>query len=56
VARRNGVPRDDVTALLAHTKSDVTRVYDVYDMLDEKRAAVSALGKAVSRIASKRQN
>jgi integrase len=53
VARRNGVPRDDVTALLAHTKSDVTRVYDVYDMLDEKRAAVTALGRAISRIVTR---
>jgi integrase len=54
LARRNGVPRDDVTALLAHTKSDVTRVYDVYDMLDEKRAAVSVLGKAISKIVGNR--
>jgi integrase len=54
LARRNGIPRDDVSALLAHTKSDVTRVYDLYGMLDEKRAAVNVLGKSISGIVTKR--
>jgi integrase len=54
VARSNGVPRDHVKALLAHIEGDVTAVYDTYDLLDEKRAAVSALGKAISRIVTKR--
>jgi integrase len=52
LARRNEVPRDDVSAFLAHKKVDVTAVYDVYDMIVEKRAAVATLGKAVSRIAA----
>jgi integrase len=50
VARSNGVPRDHVRALLAHTEGDVTAIYDQYDMLDEKRDAVAVLGKAISRI------
>jgi integrase len=52
VARRppNGVPRDHVKALLAHIEGDVTAIYDQYDMLDEKRAAVTVLGKAINRI------
>jgi integrase len=54
VARSNGVPRDNVKALLAHVEGDVTAVYDQYDMLDEKREAVTALGRAISRIAAKR--
>jgi integrase len=55
VARSNGVPRDHVKALLAHVEGDVTAVYDQYDMLDEKREAVAALGRAISQIAAKRR-
>ena len=47
------MPRDDVSALLAHTKSDVTRVYDVYDMFAEKRAAVTLLAKVIGKIVAK---
>jgi integrase len=54
VARSNGIPRDSVKALLAHIEGDVTAVYDQYDMLDEKRAAVNVLGKALSRIVVRR--
>jgi integrase len=50
LARRHGVPRDHVQALLAHTKGDVTAVYDQYDMLAEKRAAVTVLGKAIDKL------
>jgi hypothetical protein len=48
------VPRDHVKALLARIEGDVTAVYDQYDMLDEKRAAVTALGRAIGRIVPKR--
>jgi integrase len=54
VARSNGVPRDHVKALLAHIEGDVTAVYDQYDMLDEKRAAVTVLGRAISKLAANR--
>jgi integrase len=50
LARRHGVPRDHVQALLAHTKGDVTAVYDKYDMLAEKRAAVTTLADAIAAI------
>jgi integrase len=50
LARRHGVPRDHVGALLAHTKGDVTAVYDQYDMLKEKREAVRALAAAIGKI------
>jgi hypothetical protein len=32
-------------------KDDVTAVYDTYDMLAEKRAAVTVLGNAVAKLA-----
>jgi hypothetical protein len=38
----------------ANPRRDVTAVYDQYDMLDEKRAAVNVLGKALSRIVVRR--
>jgi integrase len=50
LARRHGVPRDHVRALLAHTEGDVTSIYDQYDMLAEKRAAVIKLGSAIDAI------
>ena len=50
VARKHGVPRDHVQAILAHTEGDVTAIYDQYDMLPEKRAAVIKLGSAVAAI------
>jgi integrase len=50
VARKHGVPRDHVKALLAHTEGDVTAIYDQYDMLPEKRAAVMKLGELVRAI------
>jgi integrase len=53
LARSNGVPRDHVKALLAHIEADVTAIYDQYDMLDEKRAAANALGRAIGRIVTK---
>ena len=40
------MPRFDMPALLAHTKGDVTAVYDKYHMLFEKRAAVITLAAA----------
>lgn len=52
LTRRHGVPRDHVRALLAHIEGDVTAVYDQYDMLAEKRAAVTVLGTAIKRIVS----
>jgi integrase len=48
VARRHGVPRDHVKAMLAHIEGDVTSIYDQYDMLAEKRAAVTILGAAIA--------
>jgi len=51
VARRHGVPRDHVKALLAHIEGDVTAIYDQYDMLTEKRGGVAVLGRAISKIA-----
>jgi integrase len=50
LARRHGVPRDHVQALLAHTERDVTAVYDQYDMLAEKRSAVVSLAEAIGAI------
>jgi integrase len=50
LARRHGVPRDHVRALLAHTERDVTAVYDQYDMLSEKRNAVATIGSAIDAI------
>jgi integrase len=50
LARRHGVPRDHVRALLAHTEDDVTSIYDQYDMLAEKRAAVIKLGSAIAAL------
>jgi hypothetical protein len=46
------VPRDHVRAILAHTEGDVTSIYDQYDMLAEKRAAVIKLGSAIDAIAT----
>ncbi len=54
IARKSGVPRDQVQALLAHTYGDVTAVYDKYDMLEEKRQAVRAIGSAISKIVKRR--
>ena len=53
LARRHSVPRDHVRALLAHTENDVTAVYDQYDMLPEKRKAVTTLGSAIDAIVAK---
>ena len=50
LARRHGVPRDSVRALLAHSEGDVTAIYDQYDMLSEKRKAVETLGLAIDTI------
>ena len=50
LARRHGVPRDHVEALLAHTESDVTSIYDQYDMLPEKRNAVAVIGNVIDAI------
>jgi integrase len=50
VARRAGVPRENVRAQLAHTASDVTAVYDQYDMLPEKRACIETLEQELRRI------
>jgi integrase len=50
LARRHGVPRDHVRALLSHTESDVTSIYDQYDMLPEKRKAAITLGSAIEAI------
>jgi integrase len=52
LVRRHGVPRDHVRAILAHTEGDVTSIYDQYDMLAEKRAAVIKLGSAIDAIAT----
>ena len=54
LARRHGVPRDHVRALLAHTENDVTSIYDQYDMLPEKRSAVATLGLAIDAIVAAR--
>ena len=50
LARRHGVPRNHVRALLAHTEGDVTSIYDQYDMLPEKRSAVMTLGSVIDAI------
>jgi integrase len=50
LAREGSVPRDYVTALLNHTRSDITRVYDTYEMLSEKREAVSVIAQRVHAI------
>ncbi|MEP1353248.1 MAG: tyrosine-type recombinase/integrase [Tateyamaria sp.] len=44
VLRREGVNRDTVKAILNHTASDVTAIYDRYDLLEEKRSALILLG------------
>jgi integrase len=54
IARRAGARRDAVEAMLAHTKDDVTNVYDKYDMLAEKREAAEILEREIRRIIRKR--
>ncbi len=49
--RRHGVPAITSRALLAHIEGDVTAIYDQYDMIAEKRRAVTVLGKAVAKLA-----
>jgi integrase len=39
---RLGVPRDDRLAVLAHSYGDVHEVYDQYERLSQKRAALEA--------------
>jgi integrase len=53
IARRAGAARDAVEALLAHTKDDVTDIYDRYNMLSEKRKAASILEREIRRIVRK---
>ena len=50
IARRAGAPRSDVKAMLNHAERDVTGVYDLYEMLAEKRAVATILGSEVARI------
>jgi integrase len=50
VARKHGVPRDHVKALLAHADDDTTAIYDQYDMLSEKRATVMKLATLIRDI------
>jgi integrase len=54
IARRAGASRESVEALLAHTKADVTAIYDRYDMLAEKRQAADILADAVAGIVTSR--
>ena len=37
---RLGIPRDDRVAVLAHSYGDVHEIYDQYDRLPQKRAAL----------------
>jgi hypothetical protein len=46
--------RGETIRELTHVEGDVTAVYDQYDMLDEKRAAVAVLGNAITRIVTRR--
>jgi integrase len=55
IARRAGARRDAVEALLAHTKDDVTGVYDKYDMLAEKREAADILEREIRRLLRRKQ-
>ena len=50
ILRRSGVGRDVVKAILNHTATDVTSVYDRYDMLEEKRNALELLYNKLSEI------
>jgi integrase len=50
IARRAGAARDHVEALLAHTRDDVTGIYDRHDMLAEKREAADILEREIRRI------
>jgi integrase len=52
LAREHGVPREHVKALLGHVVGDVTAIYDRYDLLPEKTAAVATLGTQLEIILS----
>jgi integrase len=48
LARRGQVRRDVVKALLNHVEGDVTGVYDCYDLLPERRAALEIVAAVVA--------
>jgi integrase len=50
LARRAGVPRGHVKAMLNHVEEDITAVYDLYSMLAEKRETASILENEVMRV------
>jgi integrase len=50
IARRAGAPRSDVKAMLNHAERDVTGVYDLYEMLAEKRGVAAILGSEIIRL------
>jgi integrase len=50
LARRAGAPRPDVKAMLYHINGDVTAIYDMYDMLAEKRIVVATLAAELRRV------
>lgn len=56
IARRAGARRDAVEAMLNHTRSDVTAVYDKYDMLAEKREVAEILEAEIKRLLNKKIN
>ena len=50
--RKAGVPRADVSAVLNHTPAgaQATAHYDLYDMLNEKRAALDSWARTLAAI------
>jgi integrase len=49
---RLGIPRDDRLAVLAHAYGDVHEVYDHYDRLSQKRAALEAWERHLRKVIS----
>jgi integrase len=50
-----GVPREDRDACMNHARNDIGAKYDLYEREKEKRAAVSILADAVTRILNRRE-
>jgi integrase len=51
MTRHLKVPRSTVGLVLNHSETGVTKIYDRYDYLDEKRAALDAWGERVEKLA-----
>ncbi len=48
IMRRAGIDRDVVKAVLNHKVSDVTAIYDRYDLLEERKKALCVLAKEIN--------